>query len=532
MMITLSKITRRVGPRTLFEDVTITFNKGHRYAVTGPNGAGKSTLLKIIMGIEEATSGAVALPKKTGYLRQNIHDYKDYTLRQVVIMGNKRLWDAFAERDQLYEVEMTDKVGMRLGTLEEIIADEDGYMADSDAEQFLEGMGIGPELYDEPMKNVPSDLQFRALICQALFGNPEALLLDEPTNHLDLDSITWLEGFLKDYKGTLIVVSHDRYFLNSVATDIADIDYETVILYPGNYDQMVQTKMDVRERAQQDAKSREKKISQLQDFISRFGAGTRSSQATSRKKEVLRLQPQEMKRTNIQRPFILFDEPDRAGSIVYKGDKLKKDYGDKHVFDKLNFQIARGDKVGVIGPNGMGKSTLLKLLAGIIEPTAGALEVGLNTKIGYFPQEHHDLVDKHEKISMFDWLRARNQSAYDQEVRGALGKLLFSGDDVFKETYKLSGGETARLILAYLILSKPNVLILDEPNNHLDLESVSAIGDGLEKFNGTVIIASHDRDLIDRVATSIISLEPDGIHFFKGTLEEYLDSKPKATRKN
>ena len=334
-MITLSKITKRVGTRTLFEDVTITFNKGHRYAITGPNGAGKSTLLKIIMGLEESTSGTVSIPKKTGYLRQNIHDYKDYSLRQVVIMGNKRLWDAFLERDRLYEVEMTDAVGMRLGSLEEVIADEDGYMADSDAEQLLSGMGVPEEMFDQPMGNTPSDLQFRALICQALFGNPDALMLDEPTNHLDLDSITWLEEFLKQYKGTLIVVSHDRYFLNSVATDIADIDYETIILYPGNYDQMVETKMDVRERAQQDAKSREKKISQLQDFIQRFGAGTRTSQATSRKKEILRLQPQEMKRTNITRPFIMFEEPDRAASSVYRATNLKKSYDDKFVFDKI-----------------------------------------------------------------------------------------------------------------------------------------------------------------------------------------------------
>jgi ATPase subunit of ABC transporter with duplicated ATPase domains len=529
-MITLSKITKRVGTRTLFEDVTITFNKGHRYAITGPNGAGKSTLLKIIMGLEESTSGTVSLPKKTGYLRQNIHDYKDFSLRQVVIMGNKRLWDAFQERDRLYESEITDAVGMRLGTLEEIIAEEDGYMADCDAEKLLVGMGISEDLFDQLMANVPSDLQFRALICQALFGNPEALMLDEPTNHLDLDSITWLEEFLKDYKGTLIVVSHDRYFLNAVATDIADIDYETIILYPGNYDQMVQTKMDVRERAQQDAKSREKKIAQLQDFIQKFGAGTRSSQATSRKKEILRLQPQEMKRTNIQRPFIMFDEPDRAGSCVFRAQNLKKSYEDKVVFENLEFDIQRGDKVGVIGPNGMGKTTLLKLLAQQLAPTEGQIELGQNIKIGYFPQEHGDMVNKKEQISMFDWLRSRNQNAYDQEIRGGLGKLLFSGDDVFKETFKLSGGETARLILSYLILSKPNVLILDEPNNHLDLESVSALGDGLEKFNGTVIVASHDRDLIDRVATSIISLEPDGVHFFKGTLEEYLARRSKAHR--
>lgn len=529
-MLSLVKLSKRVGTRTLFEDVNLVFHPDHRYALTGPNGCGKSTLLKIIMGVEDASSGNVVLPKKVGYLRQNIHDYKDYTLKEVVIMGNKRLWNTFLERDRLYLEEMTDAIGMKLGHLEEIIAEEDGYMADSDAERLLTGMGIKESLHEAKMHEVPTDFQFRALICQALFGNPEALLLDEPTNHLDLDSITWLEEFLKDYRGILIVVSHDRYFLNSVATDIADIDYETLIVYPGNYDNMVKAKMEVRERAVHDIKSKEKKIAQLQEFVQKFGAGTRSSQATSRKKEILRLQPQELKRSNITRPYIAFDEPDRSASLIFQASKLKKAYGDNLVFQDLSFNIQRGDKVGIIGQNGRGKTTLLKLLAGLIEPTAGHIETGSNVKIGYFAQEHTDIVNKDEKITMFDWLRSRISTAHDQDIRGALGKLLFSQDDAFKETRALSGGETARLIFAYLILKKPNVLLLDEPNGHLDLESVSALGDAFEKFSGTVLVASHDRDLIDRIATKIVSLEEDRVHFFNGTLEEYLDGRVKTAK--
>lgn len=528
-MITLSKISKKIGSRILFEEVDATFTSGNRYGLTGPNGAGKSTLLKIMMGVEEATGGNVSLPKKVGFLKQNITAFENFRLIDTVIMGNIKLWKALEERDRLYDEEMTDAVGMRLGELEEVVADEDGYTAESDAEILLTGMGIEPSAQTTLMKENPTDVQFKVLLCQALFGNPEALLLDEPTNHLDLDSISWLEGFLMNYEGTLIVVSHDRHFLNSVTTHIADIDYDTIIIYPGNYDMMIETKSASRDRELQDVKNKEKKVAQLREFVAKFSAGTRASQVQSRMKEIQKLQGQELKKSNIQRPYIRFPAPEVAsGQIAFKVDKVSKSYDDVTVFKHVNFEIMRGDKVGVIGNNGRGKTTLLKLLAKVIEPDHGHVTWAHNLQLGYFPQNHEDIVDKHSKIQIFDWLKAKKPEAYDQEIRGVLGKLLFPGDDAFKEMFKLSGGETARTILASLMLVSRNTLIMDEPNNHLDLESVSALAWGLSDYKGTAIIASHDRDLIDTFATKIIALEEDGLHFFDGGLEEYLGSRKKV----
>jgi|JI9StandDraft_1071089.scaffolds.fasta_scaffold19945_2 ATPase subunit of ABC transporter with duplicated ATPase domains len=531
-MIVLDKITKKLGVRILFEDVSVAFNAGNRYGLTGPNGAGKSTLLKILMGVEDATSGTVSLPKKVGFLKQNIHEFKDFKALDVVIMGNKRLWSAMQEQDALYALEMTDAIGMKLADLEEVVAEENGYTAEADAEMLLGGMGVEEEFYKKPMHALPLDYQFRVLLCQALFGQPDALLLDEPTNHLDLDSIHWLEEFLENYAGTLIVVSHDRHFLNTVCTHIADIDYETVIIYPGNYDSMIVSKSEARSKSELDNKSKEKKVSQLKEFVAKFGAGTRASQVQSRIKEIERLQPQDLKKSNIQRPYIRFNNPEKpSGQIVFKLEHIAKSFNGVSVIPDFSLEIHKGDKIGVIGNNGRGKTTLLRMIAGVLSPDKGQVVLGHQVDLGYFPQNHTDILEKASKESMIDWLRTKKTHVIEQDIRGVLGKLLFSGDEGLKFLYQLSGGETARVILASLMLNNFNTLILDEPNNHLDLESVSALGVGLKEFKGTVVVASHDRDLLTHCATKIISLEEDGIHFHNGPLEEFLKEKEASQRR-
>lgn len=529
--VVLNKVSKSYGSKILFDDVQISFPPGQRIGLTGPNGAGKSTLLKIIMGTELPSTGTISRPKRVGMLKQNIHECKDETAVNVVIMGNARLSNAFKERDRLYEVEMTDAVGIRLGDLEGIIAEEDGYSAESNAETLLAGIGVTPEYFYKPLHEIPQDMQFRALLCQALFGDPAALFLDEPTNHLDMESIHWLEDFLIQYTGVLIVVSHDRHFLNAVTTHIADIDYETVILYPGNYDEMVVIKEAARSRTEADAKSKEKKISQLQDFVSKFRSGTRASQVQSRLREIDRLQPQEQKKTNIQRPYIRFVPSNKSsGQIVVKAAGISKSYTENQpVIKKFSIDIQRGDKIGVIGNNGRGKTTLLKMFAQAFSPDAGKLELGHNVLLSYFPQNHGEIINKGENITLFDWLKEKRPDTYDQEIRGVLGKMLFGGDDAFKKIGSLSGGETARLIIGNMILQEHNFLILDEPNNHLDLEAVSALGWALEEYVGTAIVASHDRDLLTRFATKIIAFNDTGIEFFDGPLEEYFATHTKAT---
>lgn len=520
-MITLDKISKKIPNRTLFDGVCATFNSGARYGLTGPNGAGKSTLMKIIMGIEDPTSGQVILPEKVGFLKQNIEEFKDYRVIDVVIMGNKKLWVALEERDKLYEAEMTDEVGMRLGDLECIVAEEDGYSADADAEILLEGMDIEKEFFEKKMSEIPSDKQFRALLCQALFGNPEALLLDEPTNHLDLKSIRWLEEFLHSYKGTLIVISHDRHFLNSIATHIADIDYDTIIVYPGNYDEMVETKTSAYQRQLDENKTKDKKAAQLKEFVAKFSAGTRASQVQSRLKEIEKLKPDDVKKTNVQRPYIRFVPPDlKPGQKILDVKHISKAF-DKPVITDFSFEVLREDKIGIIGNNGMGKTTLLKMLAEKLTPDAGTVEIGHNVKIGYFPQDHKEILSPFKEMNLFDYLKMQKQGLYDQEIRSALGKMLFAGDDAFKQIKNLSGGESGRLLLAGLCITQPNVLLLDEPNNHLDLEAVSALAWALDEFAGTAIFVSHDQDLIGTAAKKLIAFEEDRIHFFSGSLDEY-----------
>ena len=533
-MLTLDQVSKVVGGnKTLFENVTITFNAGARYGLTGPNGSGKSTLMKMIMGQMEPTTGKIALPKRIGYLRQNLHEFYGMLVRDVVIMGNDRLWKAMQERDELYLGEITDAVGMRLGEIEEIVADEDGYSADSEAEVLLGGMHVPEQYYEMPMEQIPTDMQFRVLLCQALFGSPQALLLDEPTNHLDMESIGWLEQFLERFTGVMVVTSHDKHFLNSVCSHIADIDYETIIIYPGNYDQMVSTKMHLRSQSENEAKSKEKKIAKLQEFVSKFGAGTRASQVQSRKREIERLKPQELKQSNITRPYVRFGKIEKQpGKTLIKTKKLGHTYaprqeGDSetHVFDNFRLEVLRGTKIGIIGNNGRGKTTLLKALAGKLIPTEGTIELGNAIDIGYFPQNHEDIIDKTKDITVFEYLRERKVGVVDEEIRCVLGRMLFAGDDAFKEVRHLSGGETARLILASLMLEQHNTLILDEPNGHLDLEAVSALAEGIEGFEGTVLVSSHDRSLIESSCEHIIAFEEDGILHYTGPLQDYIAQK-------
>ncbi len=538
-MITLINIRKAIGARVLFDDVSMSFLPGNRYALTGPNGAGKSTLMKILMGEEDPSSGQVSLPKKVGYLRQNIDPYLEFRVLDVVIMGNKILWKALERREQIWAAEeITDELGEELGELEDIVMQEDGYEAEIPAKKLLRGMGIGiknPDDYEKKLWELPQEQRFKVMLCQALFGSPEALLLDEPTNHLDLDSINWLEGFLiREYQGTLVVVSHDRYFLNSVATHVADIDYETIIQYPGNYDMMVCAKTSAREMEEKEAGSRLKKIAQLQVFVAKFSAGTRASQVQSRMREIENLTPEAKKRSNIVSPYFLFEEnPAKIpGHNVLEIKKLSKQYENgPTIMTNFSCDIMRGDHIGVIGKNGAGKSTFVKMLAGVLTPTSGMVKLGHNVQAGYFAQEHSELIEKSMTLTAYDYVHHAAPKATDSEIRGTLGKLLFSGEDQFKATKLLSGGETARLILGSIAILTPNLLILDEPNGHLDLEAVSALAVALEKFPGTVILVSHDRGMISKVAKKIIAFEDDGPIFYDGTYEEYLDRKASRDKK-
>ncbi len=533
-MLSVNNISMRFGPRVLFEDVTCTFMAGRRYAVTGPNGAGKSTFMKILTGELEPTKGSITAPKKMGVLRQDQFAFDDFRVIDTVVMGNKLLWDALRERDALYakpHEALTDADGMRLGELEGIVGEEGGYTSEADAGILLDGLGIESSLQERKMGELRGGQKVRVLLAQALFGNPSALLLDEPTNHLDLDSVHWLQDYLREYEGVLIVISHDRHFLNSVCTHTADIDYETIIMYNGGYDDMVVAKTHIRARIESENAQREKKIAQLNEFIARFSAGTRSAQATSRKKEVERLQTSELARSNIQRPYIRFEMKRASGRHPLEIRSIEKSYDDLKVIPRFSASVTRGEKIALMGRNGTGKTTLLKSLVrnatGYIEDSdrefpidSGAVVWGHEVAVGYFAQDHGDSITK--GMNAIDWLWQFDPAANQQELRGLMGQMLFSGDDALKPTKALSGGESARLIFCKLMLQKPNFLVLDEPTNHLDLESINALNIALQKYDGTVLLVTHDHDVIDEVATRIWHFKGGKIEDFKGPYEEYL----------
>src|ERR1041384_7842032 len=536
-MLSVSNVSMRYGAKVLFDEVSTSFVPGRRYGLTGPNGAGKSTFMKLLTGEMDPQKGTVVRPKKLGVLSQDQFAFDKYRVIDTVIMGNKPLWAALEERDAIYsKPEMSDEDGMRLGELEGIVGEEDGYTAETDATLLLQGLDIPDELHERKMGELQGGQKVRVLLAQALFGHPQALLLDEPTNHLDLDSIHWLQNFLVAYDGVLIVISHDRHFLNAVCTHVADIDYETIITYTGNYDEMVIAKTQIRSQVESQNAQREKKISQLNDFIARFAAGTRSSQVQSRRKEVERLQVTELAKSNIQRPFIKFEQKRPSGKHILEFDGVSKAYGDAEIVRGFTAAVLRGEKIALMGRNGAGKTTLINALLAN-SPTIGETELrktsgydgafidagkviwGHEASVGYFAQDHRALIQP--GMTVFDWLHQWEPGAHSEEIRGLLGQMLFARDDANKKTNVLSGGEAARLLFCKLMLQKPNVLVFDEPTNHLDLEAINALNIALQKYPGTVLLVTHDEDLLEEVGTRVWQFEHGRIIDFKDSYEEF-----------
>jgi ATPase subunit of ABC transporter with duplicated ATPase domains len=532
--IQVTGVTKAYGSKRLFDDVNVNFAPGRRYGLTGPNGAGKSTFMKILEGVIEPDNGLVSRPEKTSVLKQDQFGFEDVRVLDVVLMGNKPLWAAMHEKDSLLALsDITDAQGERLGELEHLIAEEDGYTADSDAAELLAGLGIPQSQHDKPMKELAGGLKLRVLLAQALFGKPEALLLDEPTNNLDLDSIRWLERFLAAYEGVLIVISHDRHFLNAVCTQIADIDYETIIVYPGGYDDMVMAKTEVRSRVERENADRANRVRQLQDFVARFHAGTRASQVQSRKKQIEKLQLSDLKKSNIERPFIQVQVKRPSGKQTLHIEQLTKRWPDVTVCESFDALVTKGEKIAIVGANGVGKTTLCKMLMGELQPDSGSLVWGHQVSIGYLAQDHREGIADGTTVN--EWLHGWDPLAHLSDVRGLLGKMLFKGEEGLKPTDALSGGEAVRLLFAKLMLMKDNVLVLDEPTNHLDLESIVALGDALVRYEGTCFVVSHDRDLISSFATRLFAFTRDGLLDFRGTYDDFLEKyaeKPEKKKRN
>jgi ATPase subunit of ABC transporter with duplicated ATPase domains len=535
-MLTVAEVTKAYGGKVLFDDITTTFDPGKRYGLTGPNGAGKSTFMKILSSDLEPDEGTVSTPanSRMSVLHQDHFRYAEKRIRDVVIMGNEKLWAAMEEKEKLLSAEeFTDEIGMRLGELEGTIAEENGYEAEVDAERLLTGLGIPEEQWEQPLKVLQGGVRLRVLVAQALFGEPDILLLDEPTNHLDLDSIRWLEDFLMDYKGVLIVISHDRHFLNHVCTHTADIDYENIIIYPGAYDEMLEQKVKFRIQQEKQNVAKSKKIGELKEFIGRFGANAKkASQASSRRKELdrIRVSMTDLKRSNIQRPFIRFDIKEPGGKIGLEVDKLSKGFDELEVLKDLSFTLQRGEKLAVVGPNGIGKTTLLKCIAGVHEPDKGKYKYGHQVTCGYLPQDHEEGLGENIDRTAFEWLYQWDEKATVEEIRGLLGRMLFPSEDAEKPVKALSGGETVRLLMSKLTLTGDNLLVLDEPTNHLDLESIRSLVEALQAYKGTLILVTHDQYMLHNVATAVLELKPNGEYdYFPGEYEDFLIKTGKAS---
>ena len=533
-MISANNVTLRIGKKALFEDVNIKFTEGNCYGLIGANGAGKSTFLKILSGELESTSGDVVITpgQRLSFLKQDHFQYDEYTVMDTVIMGNARLYEIMKEKDAIYAKEdFSDEDGIRASELEAEFADMDGWEAESDAATLLNGLGIETDLHYSMMKDLIGAQKVKVLLAQALFGNPDILLLDEPTNHLDLDAIAWLEEFLINFENTVIVVSHDRYFLNKVCTHTADIDYGKIQLYAGNYDFWYESSQLLIRQMKEANKKKEEKIKELQEFISRFSANaSKSKQATSRKKALEKIQLDEIRPSSRKYPYIDFRPNREIGNEVLSVEGLTKTIDGVKVLDNVSFILGHDDKVAFVGSNEFAKTTLFRILAGELEPDEGTYKWGVTTSQSYFPKDNTKEFDNDDTI--VDWLTQYSEIKDVTYVRGFLGRMLFAGEDGVKKVRVLSGGEKVRCMLSKLMISGANVLLLDEPTDHLDMESITALNNGLIKFPGVLLFSSRDHQIVQTTANRIIEILPNGSIIDKiTTYDEYLESDEMARKR-
>jgi ATPase subunit of ABC transporter with duplicated ATPase domains len=524
-VISVSNLSKHFGDQTLFEGATLQFNSGERYGIVGANGSGKSTLLKILSGTESASDGEIAIQRRArlGVLEQDHFQYEEQRILDVVMMGHAELWEAMVEKERILANAEEHFDGDRYAELEDLIIQRDGYTLESRAGEILEGLGIPSETHEQPLSTLSGGFKLRVLLAQVLASEPDVLILDEPTNHLDILSIRWLERFLEDFKGTALLVSHDHRFLDNVATTIVDVDYQTAKAYPGNYEAFTHAKREDRERREREIAKREAKIAEQRAFVERFRAkATKARQAQSKLKAIDRIDVEELPQSSRRYPHFRFKHRRPSGRQVLAIENLDKSYGDNRVLENISLTVMRGERVAIIGPNGIGKSTLLKVAMGEVAADAGSIEWGYETHPGYIAQDHKEQLGN-ERQTLESWLSNVCPSESIGFVRGHLGAVLFSGDEVEKKIAALSGGEAARLIFARQVVEQPNVLVLDEPTNHLDLEAIEALVKGLEAYAGSLIFVSHDRWFVGELATRVIEITPSGIRDFPGTYEEYLE---------
>lgn len=508
----------------LFTDASMNLNPGHRYGLVGGNGAGKSTLLKVILGEELPSMGEILTKKgaRIGAMKQDQYLYDDELIIKTVIAGKDELYKAMKEKEALLEKEeMSDDEGMRFAELEHIILDNDGYSAEVNAAKLLKGLGIPEEKHYEKMSSLSGGYKLRVLLAQSLFNNPDILLLDEPTNHLDISTIYWLEEYLKNtYQGVLIFISHDVSFLNNLSTHIMDIDYGEVRLYTGNYDVFTNLKVEIEEQKKREAASLSKKKDRLQAIADKFRAGTRARQSQSIEKRIDKMEMPDLTKTSRISPNFSFVQKRNSGKLVVKIEKISKSFAEKNVLNNISFNLNRGEKLLIIGPNGIGKSTLLKVILDKVTQDSGEYEWGYETKISYFAQDHHEEIKG--KMSVLEWLESKFPEETNQNLRSMLGRVLFTSDEVTKNIANLSGGECARLLLAKIMLEKANVLIMDEPTNHMDIETKYSLANALKDYEGTLILVSHDRDFAKKVANRVLSLSNKKHTDHKGSYDEFI----------